>query len=204
MLPVTPEELKEYEIVFDKNVSINFVLSYDQFPEDEVLDLKTLRCRVMTKKNTMNENIEVRIEFTKYEDISFVMESIISITDYAAIQEKYELRIDFDGFIKAMCTFFDQTVTDPENLRIYIYNPESDHPSLTFFQALHIRIVEVFTITMGKPSEDYVLKLAQCRFNAIKKELEEKTNDLTTALNKLDARNPSLCLNVRNMIEKVE
>ena len=204
VVSVVPDELKEYEVAHDQDSTINFVVSYNEFPEEEVLEQKKLRCRVLTKKNSLGEIIEVRLEFTKYEDISFVLETQISISDYNDIKQKYGLKIDFEAFIKAIGTFISQALSDPEKLKIYLYDVESDKPKLTVFQTLQIRVVEVFSVLLSKPSQDYMMRLAQCRFNAINKELKEKSDDLKSALNKLDAKNPSLCRTVRDKIEKVE
>ena len=204
VLSVSPDELKDFEVAFDKDITINFVVSYDQLPEDEVLEPKTLRCRVMTKKNSMDEIIEVKTELTKYEDISFLLESNVTISAFNTIKETYGLLVGFDGFVEALCTFFDQTVTDSENVRVYLYDPDEETPSLTFYQNLRLRTVEVFSIIMERPSEDYMLRLAQCRFNAMNKELIEKTEELSAAINKLDARNPSLGGYIRSKIMEIE
>lgn len=204
-LPVVPEELKQFDVIFDQDVVINYVYDGKNSDEDgEQLEQKTLKCRILTTKNSEDEVVLVKVEFTTDSNIDFVRESNISIDDFATIKEEFNLLIDFLGFIDILCEFFDKSTSDPQNIRIYLYDPDSEMPKLTFMQTLRLCIVEVFSIHLQEPYEDYRLRLAQCRFNAIKAELNNQTDKLEKAFKKLDAKSPSMYRLVREKVQRVK
>ncbi|EAY15126.1 hypothetical protein TVAG_392430 [Trichomonas vaginalis G3] len=192
-----PEELENYELIFHEDASINFISSQQKAT-------RILNCRVFTLKTEDGVVQHVKIELTDDKDISFIYESNFSRKLYdESIKETYKLLVDFDAFIENLCIFLQKSLKASDEITIDVIDGK-EKSKIVFYQKLKLRTVEVFTLPLNIPDEDYIMRLAQCRFNILNEQLAARTKYLDSAFKTLDNKNPSLASHVRSVIQQKE
>lgn len=198
MNTVPPELIKGYDVVYEKEVCFFLVSSEENSSNEEIFEPRILKTRILSKGEA-----DIKIELTDDQDIAFLYQAELDGKQFEKFKEDFNLLVDFNTFIETVELFFDKSIKESHIYRSTFYI-NKEEPYLKFSQTLKLRVVDVFSIPIAKMPEEYVMELAQYRFNTIKDQLNAKTSELDAAFVKLDTKNPSLSRRVRAKVANVE
>lgn len=190
-----PSLLAGYEIVFNREINLFF--SY--FNDKEESEKRIVRFRILEKHESSLE--EIRMEIFSENDITFMLESVITTQTFRDLAEKNRLRIKFEDFSHSVIDLLEKSVTAPNDCQIKYQQNEDYSGRLVFMQTLRLRQLEVFSIDFVLSQDDLVRSQAQYRFNRLKMELDQKNEEYKQQLQRLEAKNPSFAKQIRKSVE---
>lgn len=197
-----PSLLAGYEIVFNREINLYFSYfdSDDKGKGNETEEEKRIvRFRILEKREDSLE--EIRMEIFSEADITFMLESVITTQSFRDLSAKNRLRIKFEDFSRSVIDLLEKSVTAPDDCQIRYLQNEDYSGRLVFMQTLRLRKLEVFSIDFVLSQDDLVRNQAQYRFNRLKMELDQKSEEYKQQMQRLEAKNPSFAKQIRKSVE---
>lgn len=190
-----PSILAGYESIFNREINIQFY-----YPNIDEPDKRIVRIRILEKQEGSSLE-EIRMEISSEADISFLLESVIGSEQFSSLQSMNRLRIEFSKFSRSVAELLEKSVTAPTEYEVKFEQREDYGGRLVFMQKLRLRQVEVFSIEFVLADDDLVRNQAQHRFNKLRMELAQKSNEYEQQMQRLEKKNPSLARNIRKSVE---
>jgi hypothetical protein len=156
---------------------------------------------------------EIRLELLEDDRISLIRVCSIPAPSYKDLATANGLKIDFPELAKSLTDLLissverplpsspDKKKLDAPSHSLRFVEGDSDGGQLLFLQKLRLRSVTILTLDFVQAPADFVQRQVQYRFNALKVELQRKTNEYDSQMWKLRQTNPSLERQLQGTIE---
>jgi hypothetical protein len=191
-----PSLLAGYTMLFNREINLFFV-----FPDDSDPEQRIVRIRILEKNNREGALEEIRIEILTEKDLAFALECKIGSTEFQEIQSQNRLRIEFEGFANSIADLLKRSVEKAKEYQVKFVQGGDYGGNLVFYQILRLRSVEVFRLAFVQCADEFVRNSVQYRFNKLKIDLMEKTQEFDEQMRKLEYKNASLAKHIKGAIE---
>jgi hypothetical protein len=193
---IDPSVLAGYTIFFNREVILFFF-----FQDEADAEKRIVRVRILEKKDKEGTLEELRIEISTEKDLAFSLECIIGPSEFLEIQQQSHLRIEFHEFANSVADLLKRSVENAKEYQVKFIQGKDYGGSLAFYQTLRLRAVEVFRLAFVQSSDEFVRNNVQYRFNKLKVDLMQKTQEFEEQMRKLESKNPSLARHIRDAVE---
>jgi hypothetical protein len=201
-----PSFLEGFDVIFNNEVPISFRTG------DVDSDARPVRVRVLERKGGSPTSGEIRIELLEDDRISLIRVCSIPAPSYKDLATANGLKIDFPDLAKSLTDLLissverppqspDKRKLDAPSHSLRFVEGDADGGQLLFLQKLRLRSVTILKLDFAQAPADFVQRQVQYRFNALKVELQRKTNEYDSQMWKLRQTNPSLERQLQSTID---
>lgn len=195
-----PTLLIGYDLKFSIKTQVQLSTDIEQNSEEESPEIRLLCLRIFEKKGDANKLEELRIEIMDDLDVAFFLECSVDESSFQTIQANNRLQITFSQFPQSLIELFERSVKAPESIKLKL-NIERDYNCVfTICQALRLRLVKVFSLDFRSSPTDFIRSQVQYRFNQLKMDAQQKSQDIETKFAKIKSKNPQFAEQLRKSI----
>jgi hypothetical protein len=181
------------EIVFDEEIPLE-IRSGDGTDESELI---VIRFKIIVHEDD-GVLQQVRLEITSDSDLFFLYESTFTTQDYAELQARQKLKIDFGEFPHVLRDILAQNSGGKGEFSVVFVQDARSHGILSFQQNLKLKSVEIFALEFVPASDELVRDQIQYRYNLARSKLKIAKADLDDLYAMLKIKNPSVLKQVRS------
>jgi hypothetical protein len=179
------------ECVFDKEIPVE-IRSWEGEESEAIL----VRIKVIIHAEDGGLR-QLRIELTSENDVFFLYESTFTAQDYADLQSKQKLKIDFDRFPQVLVNIIAKNVDSKGEFTLAFLQDARNHGVLIFQQNLQFKSVEIFSLEFVPAQDEFVRDQIQFRYNLARSELKAARAELSDLYSMLKIKNPSVLKQMR-------
>lgn len=192
-----PHEEDGLKLIFSNIITVLY-----QTKKSEKISKREVRLQIWTKQ-TEKHLEKLQIEIVDDADIFFHYFFKIEEEKYPEYKEEKELDVDFSEFLNLTRKYIDGSQNDKENYRILLRLTEKSG-NIILSKKLKFKFADVFNFDLEVAPKAITRRCVQARYNQMRKELENKENDLFNQQKNVEARSPSLAGILDAMIAKVK
>jgi hypothetical protein len=185
-----PSAADGFSFVFNNEVKVAFPSSAPRI----------IRFRVLTKEDSGTTEA-VRFELTSESDLRFYLVSSFDSESFQELAKAYKLRVAFDAFAQSVKELLTKSVTSPKDFQIEFRTEDGANGDLVFIQILRLRRVAILGIAFRPAPDSFVVACVQHRFNSLRMELQQASQEYQALTARLEEKNPTLGRQVRKFVE---
>jgi hypothetical protein len=180
--------------LFNAEVKITFITP-DSVPEQRVV-----RARIFKREDSGIVQA-IRLELTRETELKFYLVSSFDAAGFETLKKNHNLRPAFSDFPQSIKDLLTRSVTASKECQLEFRTNDGLNGDLAFIQILRLRKIDVFVLSFQPAPVEFVHRHAQYRFNSLKIEFQQVSQDYTTLTSRLEERNPHLAKQVRKSVE---
>lgn len=183
--------------------NINITVRTKNNDGEELDDVRDLTVVIFTKNNGQQLDT-ICLEILDDNDIYFVYDFSVSVRNFEELADEQELSVDFIHFIDLFKSYVVKSQETPDLFKMSLTLEGDDKAILTFSQKLKFKFADILNVDMTRLPKQTTQRMAQAKYNLIRKELEELHNQYENNKKNVMKRSPVLARKLERVVNRIK